>query len=66
MFGTLANFDLRALDPICSASVKWGPITRNFTIKRGECCVYIFKVWVYDRTIRPGGQHPFTDTPIGR
>jgi hypothetical protein len=57
IFGNLAQFDLRALDPICSASVKWGPIPALFTINRGECCVYTFKVWVYDRTIRGGGEH---------
>ncbi len=67
VFGTLAKFDLRALDPVCSASVKWGPIPASFTIKRGECCVYVFKVWVYDRTIRPGGQHTvwgYGDWPV--
>lgn len=67
VFGTLAKFDLRALDPICSGSVKWGPVPAGFTIKRGECCVYIFKVWVYDRTIRGGGQHTvygYGDWPV--
>ncbi len=67
VFGTLANFDLRAVDPICSPSVKWGPIPPAFTIKRGECCVYIFKVWVYDRTIRGGSQHTvwgYGDWPV--
>ena len=67
VFGTLANFDLRALDPICSGSVKWGPIPPKFTLARGECCVYIFKVWVYDRTIRGGAQHNvggYADWPI--
>ncbi|MGA7555350.1 MAG: hypothetical protein WA657_05415 [Candidatus Acidiferrales bacterium] len=57
VFGTLANFDLRAVDPLCSASVQWGPIPSSFTIPRGQCCVYTFKVWVYDRTIREGGRH---------
>ncbi|HEV2201109.1 MAG TPA: hypothetical protein VGR73_14925 [Bryobacteraceae bacterium] len=67
IFGTLANFDLRAVDPICSKSVLWGPIDPNFTIPRGQCCVYVFKVWVYDRTIRPGGQHSvygYGDWPV--
>lgn len=67
VFGTLANFDLRALDPICSGSVKWGPIDPKFTIARGACCVYIFKVWVYDRTIRGGSQHTvygYADWPV--
>ncbi len=66
VFGTLANFDLRALDPICRSSVKWGP-DPNLTIPRGQCCVYIFKVWVYDRTIRGGGQHSvwgYADWPV--
>lgn len=66
VFGTLANFDLRALDPICRGSVLWGP-DPNLTIPRGECCVYIFKVWVYDRTIRGGGQHSvygYGDWPV--
>ena len=66
VFGPLAQFDLRALDPICRGSVKWGP-DPNLTIPRGECCVYIFKVWVYDRTIRPGGQHSiwgYGDWPV--
>jgi hypothetical protein len=66
VFGSLASFDLRALDPICRGSVKWGP-DPNLTIPRGECCVYIFKVWVYDRTIRPGGQHTvwgYGDWPV--
>jgi hypothetical protein len=66
VFGTLAEFDLRALDPICRSSVKWGP-DPNLTIARGECCVYIFKVWVYDRTIRGGAEHTvwgYGDWPV--
>jgi hypothetical protein len=66
VFGSLASFDLRALDPICRGNVKWGP-DPNLTIPRDECCVYIFKVWVYDRTIRPGGQHTvwgYGDWPV--
>jgi len=66
VFGTLAQVDLRALDPICRQSVKWGP-DPNLTIARGDCCVYIFKVWVFDRTIRPGGQHSvwgYGDWPV--
>jgi hypothetical protein len=67
VFGTLANFDLRAVDPLCSKSILWGPIDPKFTIARGDCCVYVFKVWVYDRTIRPGGQHSvygYGDWPV--
>ncbi len=66
IFGTLASFDLRALDPICRSSVKWGP-DPNLTIPRGQCCVYIFKVWVYDRTIREDAQHTvwgYGDWPV--
>ena len=66
VFGTLANFDLRALDPICGSQVKWGP-DPNLAIPRGQCCVYIFKVWVYDRTIRGGSQHTvygYADWPV--
>lgn len=66
VFGTLAKFDLRALDPICRSSVKWGP-DPNLTIPRGQCCVYVFKVWVYDRTFREDAQHTiwgYGDWPI--
>jgi hypothetical protein len=66
VFGALASFDLRALDPICQSSVKWGP-DPNLTIPRGQCCVYIFKVWVYDRTIREGAEHTvwgYGDWPV--
>ncbi len=66
VFGPLASFDLRALDPICQSSVQWGP-DPNLTIPRGQCCVYIFKVWVYDRTIREDAQHTvwgYADWPV--
>lgn len=67
VFGTLAKFDLRTIDPICSKQVKWGPINPLFTVPRGECCVFIFKVWVYDRTFRGGAQHTiggYGDWPV--
>ncbi len=52
----LAQFDLRAVDPLCKSSVPY-PVPDDFTIPRGDCCVYYFKVRVYDRTIFPGGPH---------
>lgn len=55
-FGTLATFDLRAVDPICSASVGY-PVPPNFLLPRGECCTYLFKLYVQDRTIFSGGPH---------
>ncbi len=66
VFGNLASFDLRALDPICRSQVKWGP-NAGLTINRGDCCVYIFKVWVFDRTIRGNSQHTvwgYGDWPV--
>ena len=54
--GTLALFDLRAIDPICQSQVSY-PIPADFTLRRGECCVYQFDLWVYDRTITSGGPH---------
>lgn len=56
VFGTLAQFDLRAVDPLCKAQVSY-PVPDAFTIPRGECCVYTFKVWVYDRTLRGAQAH---------
>ncbi len=56
VYGTLAQFDLRAIDPLCSLSVGY-PIPAGFTIPRGECCVYTFEVFVYDRTISSSGPH---------
>jgi len=61
IFGTLAQFDLRAVDPICKSSVPY-PVPDGFTIPRGECCVYIFELWVYDRTITSSGPHWAHDT----
>jgi len=54
IFGTLALFDLRAVDLICKPSLPY-PVPDEFTIARGECCVYTFDLWVYDRTIRNTG-----------
>lgn len=62
-FGILAQFDLRALDPFCRPAVKWQPYP-SLTIARGECCVYTFKVWVYDRTIRQSGAYGYCDWAV--
>ena len=63
IFGILAQFDLRALDPFCQPSVKWVS-SPALTIARGECCVYTFKVWVYDRTIRQSGAYGYCDWAV--
>ncbi|MDX2511827.1 MAG: hypothetical protein QNK25_07240 [Desulfobacterales bacterium] len=55
-FGTLSVFDLRAVDPVCSASVGY-PVPGDFLLPRGECCTYIFKVHARDRTLFSGGPH---------
>jgi hypothetical protein len=57
MFGTLTSFDLRALDPDCSSAVHYVPADVDLLLPRGECCVYVFKLHVQDRTIYPGGPH---------
>ena len=59
-FGTLALFDLRAVDLICSPSVPY-PVPSGFGLNRGECCVYTFEVYAQDRTITSGGSHHDTD-----
>lgn len=56
VFGTLAQFDLRAIDPLCSASVGY-PVPADLLLPRGECCVYVFKLRVQDRTWTPSGPH---------
>jgi len=56
MFGLLANFDLRALDPLCSSQVSY-PVPPDLLLPRGQCCDYIFWLWVQDRTIFSGGPH---------
>ncbi len=54
VIGTLTSFDLRAVDPLCKASLPY-VVPNDFTIPRGECCVYIFHLTVYDRTARACG-----------
>jgi hypothetical protein len=60
MFGTLAMFDLRAVDLLCSPSLPY-PVPAGFGLKRGECCVYTFEVYAQDRTVTSGGPHHNTD-----
>jgi len=50
VFGTLAQFDLRAIDPLCHDQVPYA-VPDDFLLDRGECCVYIFKLYVQDRTL---------------
>lgn len=54
MLGTLATFDLRAIDPECSASLPY-VVPPAFATPRGEWCIYTFSLRVYDRTARPCG-----------
>jgi hypothetical protein len=54
VFGTLTQFDLRAVDRTCKSSLPYF-VPDDFTIARLECCVYVFELWVYDRTIRNTG-----------
>jgi hypothetical protein len=52
--GTLTNFDLRAVDLKCKSDPSFPYVVPDtFTIPRGECCVYVFHLWVYERTRRP-------------
>lgn len=57
LFGTLALFDLRAVDEICQSNVTAYPVPPGFALPRKECCIYTFDLWVYDRTITSGGPH---------
>lgn len=64
VIGTLALFDLRAVDLKCKPSLPY-PVPDAFTIPRGECCVYIFHLAVYDRTARPcGTSHVWAHWPV--
>jgi len=64
VIGTLANFDLRAIDPLCKASLPF-VVPDAFTTARGECCVYTFSLTVYDRTARPCGvSHAQSSWPV--
>ena len=56
VFGTLTTFDLRAVDLLCKGNLPYA-VPDKFTVPRGECCVYVFEVWVYDRTITSAGPH---------
>lgn len=59
VFGKLADFDLRALDPHCSPMASWTP-PANLQIPRGECCTYVFKLIVVDTT-RIGSSHHWAE-----
>jgi hypothetical protein len=62
--GTLTTFDLRAIDPACQASLPY-VVPAGFATPRGQCCVYIFHLTVYDRTARPCGANWATaDWPV--
>jgi hypothetical protein len=64
IIGTLATFDLRAIDPLCQAQLPY-VVPAGFATKRGECCVYIFHLTVYDRTARPcGSNYATSDWPV--
>ena len=54
VYGTLAQFDLRAVDLLCKGGLPYA-VPDEFTIARGSCCVYTFDLWVYDRTVRSSG-----------
>lgn len=56
ILGLLTNFDLRALDPLCSSQVPYS-VPPDLLLPRGECCDYMFWLWVQDRTIFSGGPH---------
>jgi hypothetical protein len=65
--GLLTEFDLRAFDLKCKSDPSFPYVVPDaFTIPRGECCVYIFKLWVYDRTRRPGmySIHGYDEWPV--
>ena len=59
-YGTLALFDLRAVDLVCSQSLPY-TVPDGFGLERQECCVYTFEVYAQDRTISSGGPHQGTD-----
>jgi hypothetical protein len=46
--GILTVLDMRRLDAVCN------PSEPALTLKRGECCTYIFELYVWDKSICPG------------
>jgi hypothetical protein len=65
VLGVLAQFDLRSVDPSCKSHVPCITVPDGFTIKRGECCVYIFHLSVSDRSVSPcGGGTAYADWPV--
>jgi hypothetical protein len=64
ILGKLADFDLRAVDAMCSGATSYaGSIPPGFALNRGECCVYTFRMKVYDTTKFSGGPHVAEPTP---
>jgi hypothetical protein len=63
MLGTLAHFDLRAIDLGCNIAVPWDP-AGSLKIARGQCCVYIFELFVYDRTRRNFSYYGYDLWPV--
>jgi hypothetical protein len=58
IFGKLADFDLRAIDAACSAATSFASsIPAGFTLPRGQCCVYTFRMRIHDTTKFSGGPH---------
>ncbi len=45
--GILSIFDLRRLDAVCN------PAEPGLTLQRGECCTYVLKLHVWDKSICP-------------
>ncbi len=63
--GVLGQFDLRAVDPTCKGNVSCITVPDDFTVRRGECCVYIFHLYVQDRSISPCDRNWVTaDWPV--
>lgn len=58
---TLTDFDLRAVDMVCKPQLPY-PVPDAFTLERGTCCVYIFHLAVFDRTMRPCGGNVATSS----
>jgi|GEM_PF-1870439 len=56
ILGKLADFDLRTIDKACAAAASYA-VPPGFSLNRGECCVYSFRLRVFDRTKFSGGPH---------
>lgn len=66
VLGTLAQFDLRAVDLKCKSQVPcMQPIPDAFALERGTCCVYIFRLYVHDRSVSPcESSTAYADWPV--